>query len=67
MLTRLLAIALVATLASGCAEVAQQSAAKRDTAIFLDGDRLHTGTGATIGSGSGNVEGGNTATQQKGP
>ena len=53
-----LAIAFAGALLSGCA-----SSAKRDTAIFLDGDRLHTGTGATIssGSGSGNASGANSA------
>ena len=36
---------------------AAEQRAKSDTAIFLDGDRLHTGTGATISSGGGAASG----------
>lgn len=38
-----------------------------DTAIFLDGDRLHTGTGATIGSGTGSVSGSAPRSEPKEP
>ena len=41
-----LGIACVTALLAGCASHQRQS-------IYLDGDRLHTGTGATISSGSG--------------
>ena len=47
-------VAALAILAlTGCAA---ERRASSDTAIFLDGDRLHTG--ATISNGSGSVSGG---------
>ena len=58
-------IALVAIAATGCAA---QRSAKSDTAIFLDGDRLHTGTGATISNSSGgSVSGGAPSAEPKEP
>ncbi len=55
------ALALACVLASGCAATSERAVAERDTAIFVDGDRLHTGTGATIGSGGGSAGGGSAA------
>ena len=64
-LTRSLAITFVAVLA-GCAATTERSLAERDTTIFLDGDSLHTGTGATTNTGAGGtVSGSSTAPKEK--
>ena len=54
-LSRGLVIVVVGLALSACAA---EHRARSDSAIFLDGDRLHTGTGATISSGSGSTAGG---------
>src|SRR5581483_7264328 len=48
-----LVIALAGAVLSGCAATAERRQVERDTSIFVDGDRLHTGTGATFSSGAG--------------
>jgi hypothetical protein len=58
-------VVIACIFATGCAATSERSLAERDTAIFVDGDRLHTGTGATIGSGGGAVGGGSAAPAKK--
>jgi hypothetical protein len=49
-----IAIAVAGAWLAGCA-------GQRDTAVFVDGDRLHTGTGSTVGSGGGSASNASTA------
>ena len=63
-LTRALVVVIAAAALGGCAA---ERRAQSDTAIFLDGDRLHTGTGATISSGSGSTSGSMPRAEPKEP
>lgn len=61
-LRKALVVAVAGIALSGCAA---EQRAKSDTAIFLDGDRLHTG--ATISNGSGSVSGAAPRAESKEP
>ena len=62
--SKALAIVVVGSTLTACAV---DRGPPSDTAIFLDGDRLHTGTGATISSGSGSVSGSAPRSEPKEP
>ena len=63
-LNKALIVVIAGLTLTGCAVDRRASS---DTAIFLDGDRLHTGTGATINYGSGSVSGAGPRPEAKEP